>query len=70
MPAEWEAQAAVWLSWPSGHPDCWPETLAKVETVFAEIAAAISRYETVRINAPALRHEEIRGQVLSAAASA
>ncbi len=70
MPAEWEAQAAVWLSWPSGHPDCWPETLAKVETVFAEIAAAISRYETVRINAPALRHEEIRGQFLSAAASA
>jgi agmatine deiminase len=66
MPAEWETQTAVWLSWPSGHPDCWPETLEKVEAVFAEIAAAISRYEPVRINAPAYRHEAIRQQILVA----
>jgi agmatine deiminase len=70
MPAEWAPQSAIWLSWPSGHPDCWPETLAKVESVFAEIAAAISRYEPVRINAPALRHEEIRRQILGARAAA
>jgi len=69
MPAEWAPQEAVWLSWPSGHPDCWPETLAKVEAVFAGIAAAISRYESVRINAPASRHEAIRRQVLGAGAS-
>lgn len=70
MPAEWEPQTAVWLSWPSGHPDCWPETLAKVEAVFAGIAAAISRYEPVRINAPAARHDAIRRQVLAARAVA
>lgn len=70
MPAEWEAQEAVWLSWPSGHPDCWPETLERVENVFAEIAAAISRYEPVRINAPESRHDEIRRQVVAAQASA
>lgn len=70
MPAEWEPQSAVWLSWPSGHPDCWPETLAKVEDVFAEIAAAISRYEPVRINAPEARHEEIRRLILTEQAEA
>lgn len=70
MPAEWEPQAAVWLSWPSGHPECWPETLAKVEAAFAEIAAAISRYEPVRINAPAARHGAVRRQVLGARAVA
>jgi agmatine deiminase len=63
MPAEWELQEAVWLSWPSGHPDCFPDTLEKVESVFAEIAAAVSRYETVRINAPAARHDSIRRQI-------
>ncbi len=63
MPAEYERQEAIWLSWPSGHPDCWPETLAKVEAVFAEIAAAISRYQPVRINAPGSRHEAIRRQI-------
>ncbi len=69
MPAEWEFQAAVWLSWPSGHPDCWPETLARVESVFAEIAAAVSRCEPVRINAPASRHGAIRRQILAAGAT-
>jgi len=70
MPAEWEAQEAIWLSWPSGHPDCWPETLEKVEGVFATIAASISRYEPVRINAPESRHDEILRQVLAAKGSA
>ncbi len=70
MPAEWAPQSAIWLSWPSGHPDCWPETLAKVEDVFAEIAAAISRYQPIRLNAPAARHEAIRRQILGAHAAA
>lgn len=70
MPAEWEPQEAVWFSWPSGHPDCWPETLVRVESAFAAIVAAASRYETVRLNAPAARHEAIRNAVLAAGASA
>ena len=69
MPAEWELQEAIWLSWPSGHPDCFPETLEKVESVFAEIAGAISRYEIVRIDHPRSRHETIRRQISEARAS-
>lgn len=50
MPAEWEPQEAIWLSWPSKNPKHWPGTLDKVEAVFAKIAAAVSRQEIVRIN--------------------
>ncbi len=66
MPAEWAPQDAIWLSWPSGNPDYWPETLAKVEGAFAEIAAAISRFQPVRINAPEPRHQAIRRLIGSA----
>ncbi|TAG09509.1 MAG: agmatine deiminase family protein [Verrucomicrobia bacterium] len=60
MPAEWSPQAAVWLSWPVNDPRHWGGT--KQEIIwkkFAEIAAAISRFETVRINAPGNEHAEI-----------
>jgi agmatine deiminase len=60
MPAEWEPQEAVWLSWPVDDPRHWGG--AKRELVwekFAEIAAAISRHETVRINAPGADHAAI-----------
>jgi len=59
FPAEWEPQAAVWLSWPAARADCWPADLARVEAIFAVIAAEISRRQAVRINAPASRHEGI-----------
>lgn len=60
MPAEWSPQEAVWLSWPVEDPRHWGG--AKRETIwkkFAEIAAAISRHEPVRINAPAADHAAI-----------
>ena len=49
MPAEWERQEAVWLSWPL-NPQTWPGRLAAVQQKFAELAAAISRFEKVCIN--------------------
>lgn len=52
MPPEWARQAAVWLSWPVDDSRHWGG--AKRELVwekFAEIAAVISRFEPVRINA-------------------
>lgn len=49
MPAEWEPQAAVWLSWPS-NTSLWPGHYDLVLPKFAEFAAAISRFEPVRIN--------------------
>ncbi|MGA0899319.1 MAG: agmatine deiminase family protein [Luteolibacter sp.] len=60
MPAEWSPQAAVWLSWPVADPRHWGGSkLELIEAKFAEIAAAISRFEPVRINAPAASHDHI-----------
>lgn len=50
MPAEWEPQAAVWLSWPHNN-QTWPGHFRPIPAKFAEIVAAISRFEPVRINA-------------------
>jgi agmatine deiminase len=49
MPAEWEPQAAVWLSWPHNLAT-WPGNFRPIPAKFAEIAAQISRFEAVRIN--------------------
>jgi len=49
MPAEWEPQEAVWLSWPHRHAT-WPGAFRPIPEKFAEIAAQISRREKVRIN--------------------
>lgn len=49
MPAEWEPQEAVWLSWPA-NPETWPECRESVQRIFAEIALRLSRFEGVRIN--------------------
>ena len=60
MPAEWSPQEAVWLSWPVNDERHWggvKQTLIREK--FAEIAAAISRFETVRINAPGEEHKAI-----------
>lgn len=60
MPPEWSPQEAVWLSWPVNDPRHWGG--AKQTVIwekFAEIAAAITRFETVRINAPADDHRRI-----------
>lgn len=49
MPAEWEPQAAVWLSWPHNH-QTWPGQFRPVPPAYAEIVKQISRFEDVRIN--------------------
>ncbi len=61
MPPEWAEQEAVWLSWPVADPRHWGG--AKSDLIglkFAEIAASISCFELVRINAPGCDHESIR----------
>jgi agmatine deiminase len=50
MPAEWEPQEAVWLSWPHKR-STWPGQFRPVPQVFAQLVAQISRFEEVRINA-------------------
>ncbi|MFM1852390.1 MAG: Agmatine deiminase [Verrucomicrobiota bacterium] len=49
MPAEWEPQSAVWLSWPHNRKS-WPGQFRPVPYAFAEIVHQISRFEDVRIN--------------------
>lgn len=61
MPAEWTTQEAVWLSWPVADERHWAGRKQDLMgQKFAEIAAAISHFEPVRINAPHARHEAIR----------
>src|SRR5512132_1388053 len=52
MPAEWEPQEAVWLSWPRKR-STWPGHFRPIPKKFAEIVAQISRFEKVRINCAA-----------------
>jgi agmatine deiminase len=60
MPPEWSRQEAVWLSWPVDDPRHWGGAKrGLMGAKFAEIAAAITRHETVRINAPAADHPAI-----------
>jgi agmatine deiminase len=49
MPAEWETQDAVWLSWPH-NLQTWPGQFRPIPGIFAGIVAQISRFEKVRIN--------------------
>ncbi|HZV80732.1 MAG TPA: agmatine deiminase family protein [Geobacteraceae bacterium] len=51
LPAEWEEQDGVLLSWPHDRSD-WEPVLDLVEPVFAEIIATISNYERVIVTVP------------------
>ena len=49
LPAEWEPQAGVWLSWPNNRStwtDCWEQ----VQMAFAQFALQMSQNETVYVN--------------------
>ena len=48
LPAEWEAQSGIMLTWPHDRTD-WQPILPEVEPVFAEIAFHASRREKVLI---------------------
>lgn len=56
MPAEWEPQEAVWFSWPH-NLKTWPGYFRPIPVKFAEIVAAASRFEAVRINAAKVLHK-------------
>ena len=59
MPAEWEPQAALWLSWPHNR-ETWPGQFRSIPPVFAKIGAQISRLEEVRINCAARLQPEAK----------
>jgi agmatine deiminase len=53
FPAEWSLHQATWIAWPHHEPD-WPEKLAPIPWVYAEIVRALHRHELVEI----LCHDE------------
>nr|HRJ45188.1 agmatine deiminase family protein [Caldilineaceae bacterium] len=65
MPAEWEEHSRTWMLWPF-RPDVWRESARPAQAAFAEVAAAIARFEPVTVGVlPALVEEARR--VLSSA---
>lgn len=67
MPAEWEKQAAIWLSWPHNYAT-WPCQFRPIPYTYAEIVRQISRFEEVRINCA--KRLQPRAKRLCAAAGA
>ena len=67
MPAEWERQEAVWLSWPHNR-STWPGNFRPMPRKFAEIAAQISLREKVRINVAARLAVRARSLIAEAGA--
>ena len=60
MLPEWAPQQATWLSWPVDDPRHWGgKKRDAIWQKFAEIAAAISLHQPVRINAVVSDHDEI-----------
>ena len=67
MPAEWENQEAVWLSWPH-RLKTWPGNFRPIPGKFAEVAARISQREKVRINAAEAHQARARRLIREAGA--
>ncbi|MGF1451602.1 MAG: agmatine/peptidylarginine deiminase [Opitutales bacterium] len=68
LPAEWEPQQALWLSWPLSSW-LWPGRLPEAQALFARLAVTAACYQPVCINAAPEAHTGIR-QALDAAGSA
>src|SRR5246127_3613233 len=48
MPAEFAPHAGCWLLWPE-RPDNWREAARPAQLAFAQVAAAIARFEPVTV---------------------
>src|SRR3989339_1341034 len=51
MPAEWERQEAIWLSWPH-NSEWWGKEISEVEQSFGQFAQALYTGQEVRILVP------------------
>ncbi len=52
IPAEWQRQSALWLTWPSMSGWWRAKSADDIASAFASLAALISNFELVRINCP------------------
>ncbi len=62
MPAEWEPQAAIWLSWPH-NVETWPQNLAAARAEFVALVRAISNSQLVRVMVPQNALESVGSQL-------
>ncbi|MEO0445931.1 MAG: agmatine deiminase family protein [Verrucomicrobiota bacterium] len=69
MPPEWFPQEAVWMSWVTDDPRLWGgKKDDSIRRKLAEVAAAITRWAEVRINAAEERHTLIQQTLQEAGA--
>ncbi|XP_057853690.1 agmatine deiminase [Cryptomeria japonica] len=62
MPAEWENHSQCWMGWPE-RPDNWREDAVHGQCVFAKVASAISKFESVTVCARASQWANARDQL-------
>jgi agmatine deiminase len=63
MPAEYAPHAGCWMLWPE-RPDNWRAGAQPAQRAFAEVAAAIARFEPVSVGVSAAFFEYARAQLL------
>src|SRR5262245_22907078 len=59
MPGEFERHAGCWMLWPE-RPDNWRERAAPAQEAFAQVAAAIARFEPVSVGVSAAHFKKAR----------
>jgi agmatine deiminase len=62
MPAEFAPHAGCWMLWPE-RPDNWRAGAQPAQAAFAEVAAAIARFEPVSVGVSAAHYEFARAQL-------
>jgi agmatine deiminase len=62
MPAEFSPHAGCWMLWPE-RPDNWRDGAQPAQRAFAEVAAAIARFEPVRVGVSVDHYEFARAQL-------
>jgi agmatine deiminase len=62
MPAEYAPHAGCWMLWPE-RPDNWRAGAQPAQRAFAEVAAAIARFEPVSVGVSAANYEFARAQL-------
>ena len=58
MPAEWEPQAAVWLSWPH-NLETWPSNLAQAQLEFSQLVKTIAPTQRVFVLAASSTDQQV-----------
>jgi len=58
MPAEWEKQDAIWLSWPKD-PTTWPNKVSQVQKTYIQMIEIISSFQKVNLLVDNIKEENV-----------